>query len=1287
MRDLNKVPFDQYQRYQICKNLIDEFSGSGVTVKVLDIGGYTVGPDGKGWLPAVEFMPQHEVIVIDTVDSSIENYIKGDGGNLPYDDNSFDFVITNDVLEHVLPNDRESFLREIIRVSRYYVILNFPYYTAKNELAEKILHEYSINVFNYENKMLYEHILNGLPTINSIDYFLDHLNLKYCHYFSSDVDNWVKLMGLRFWLEKHRIEPNVIDYIHAYYNEFHFDSDMNLDQGYRVTYIIAKSEKDILIKHNFFEKIGKEKKNENVQLPISSIIELLKLRMENDNLEKLDSFYSNATNIIPRMLKGSMVSQSFKCYSRNLCKLGFLAGTFFEQLSGTAKVTLIEKESSKVVFETSIQYSMILDNDWFYITFPPLFDSIEKTFEVVFEQLSEYPGPTLYYSSENEYGKLLVCSESIDGGLTAKIFCKQMSMAENYFYINQLNRNLHEQIRDLKSFIKEKDAMISKKDTIISEKDAVLSEKDAMLSEKDTVLSEKDAMLSEKDAIILEKDAMILEKDAMIADKGKALINREQIILDKSNELIFVYGTRSWKITKPLRWISHNNRQVCKCIRLSKRLIMENGGFVRGSFFITRKIFGILRRYGFYGLKQKIKDNIKTQKINTAIQYSQYEEHKFNTVKVVLLPPPLQVHQAMVDIIICVHNALDDVKRCLNSVLRYTNPPYSLILVDDGSSDETKVYLSAFCVAQGATLIRNDIAKGYTFAANQGLRNSNGDYVVLLNSDTIVTLDWIDRMVQCVESNPAIGLVGPLSNTASWQSIPKLEEDGDWANNSLPESISISDMGLLVAKYSSRLYPRISFLNGFCLLIKREVINHIGYFDEETFGRGYGEENDYCLRARKSGWDLAVADDAYIYHAQSRSYSHERRKMLCEQAGIALAKKHGQQIIDNGVTVCRYDRVLEGIRARNKAMLRRTELINDGLNRWEGKRVLFVLPIMDAGGGGNVVIQEAESMLEMGVDVRILNLERHRQAFEKSYLKHNLRIPIVYAKNENEISRIASSYDAVIATANHSVAWLDNCQKDGCPVRVYYIQDFEPYFFDEGSENYKIAWDSYTLFEDLIRITKTEWNLNEVKRNIGVDCVLVGSSVNIDLFRPRLRHEGNWPKRPLRIAAMIRPSTPRRNPKFSMEILREISIKHGSSIEIILFGCLSEDPDFVSLPHDFVWRNYGILSREGLSWLLNEIDIFVDFSMFQAMGLTAMEAMSCGVAIIAPQYGGAGSFVVNEENGFLVDSKSHNNCIQVLNRLILDEGLRTRIQQRALRDICLYNADKVAYKMLEAIWG
>ncbi|RNC67620.1 MAG: glycosyltransferase [Desulfuromonadales bacterium] len=721
--------------------------------------------------------------------------------------------------------------------------------------------------------------------------------------------------------------------------------------------------------------------------------------------------------------------------------------------------------------------------------------------------------------------------------------------------------------------------------------------------------------------------------------------------------------------------------QLCRLYILTNSYIKENGGIIAGSALLLSNVITVTRNHGIHGLLNIVISYSVSRRIPLLSVRSEFSQVNGHIVKP---PPPLERHSDFVDIIICVHNALDDVQICLNSVLNKTNMPYSITLVDDGSGQETASFLKEFALQHSARLIRNNVAKGYTFAANQGLRLSTADYVVLLNSDTIVTSGWIDRLIACAASDQAIGIVGPLSNTASWQSIPEIVQDGDWASNPLPPPFSIEDMGRLVARDSARMYPRMPLLNGFCLLIKQTVLKQIGYFDEEAFGQGYGEENDYCLRARKIGWHLALADDTYIFHSQSRSYTNERRERLCQVAHRNLLRKHGHIFIDQSVSYCRDDRTLSGIRARAMESLARERKRLEARSRWEGRKVLFLLPVIEVGGGANVVIQEAAAMKEMGVDVSILNLERFRRSFEVKYPYAEHGLPVIFAKNERDIPRITAGFDAVIATANYSVGWLESLRAKSR--RGYYIQDFEPYFYEIDSQEYRRAWYSYTLFPDLVRITKTDWNSQEVRSKIGVDCIIAGPSVDIDLFRPRPRLSGNWPQRPLQIAAMIRPSSARRGPVLTMEVLRDIATHHGPAVEIILFGCYDNEPDFVALATDFPWQNKGVLTRAESAWFLNEIDIFVDFSSFQAMGLTAMEAMACGAAVIVPENGGTGSYARHEINALVVDTQSQEACWSSLNRLIVDNDLRLNLQKNGIRDAVKFAPEIAAFNVLSAMF-
>jgi GT2 family glycosyltransferase len=249
-----------------------------------------------------------------------------------------------------------------------------------------------------------------------------------------------------------------------------------------------------------------------------------------------------------------------------------------------------------------------------------------------------------------------------------------------------------------------------------------------------------------------------------------------------------------------------------------------------------------------------------------------------------------------IDIIVPVFNALEYTKRCLGSVLQnHDGLHIRLIIVNDGSDQATTSWLRAFEEnTAGVEVIENQVNLGYTKAVNVGMVASQGDFLVILNSDTVVTPGWLRNLLRCMLSDASIGLVGPLSNAASWQSVPKAKNsDGSLCANQLPKTVSPDMLALLIAAESNRDYPRVRFLNGFCLMMSRSVLDEVGLLDESAFPRGYGEENDFCLRAFAQGFELAVADDSFVYHAKSKSFGHEHRHLLSKKGGEALRKKHG----------------------------------------------------------------------------------------------------------------------------------------------------------------------------------------------------------------------------------------------------------------------------------------------------------------------------------------------------------------------------------------------------------
>ena len=655
---------------------------------------------------------------------------------------------------------------------------------------------------------------------------------------------------------------------------------------------------------------------------------------------------------------------------------------------------------------------------------------------------------------------------------------------------------------------------------------------------------------------------------------------------------------------------------------------------------------------------------------------------KPKSIEPVKPPRRRQRHLEPIDIIICVHNALEDVERCLLSITKHTTEPYNLIIVDDGSDEQTRKFLVEFTgKGKNSLLIRNENARGYTRAANQAMQNSKSNILVLLNSDTIVGPDWLDGLYSVVKADEKIGVVGPLSNTASWQSIPKLTEGGDWAMNPLPDGLSVDEMSDLVRKYAAGLELYVPLLNGFCLMIRREVINQIGYFNEEIFGDGYGEEDDFNLRAQKAGWKLAIADDVYIFHAQSKSYSTERRRQLAQRAGIKLRELHGDDLVNFSVNCMNPNRVLEGIRARTNIMLEIEQLLQIGREKFSGKKVLFILPVLTVGGGANVVIDEARCMRKMEVDARIFNINSYKDGFLRAY--PHLDIPVVFG-DQQDLINIAPLYDAVIATANFSVEWLKPLEGYAKPILGYYIQGFEPWMYDINSPEFTKALESYTLIKNIIAFTKTNWTQQTVNKYTRLKPAIVGISININLFRPR--DTRIFGEKPIKIVAMIRAESKYRKPDFTMEVLRRLKKEYNESVLIQLFGTQDIRYSNLAVPLDFDFEQYGILTQLQVANLLSKADIFVDFSEHQAMGLTALEAMACGCAVIVPQNGGAIEFVQDRKTGLIVDTNNSAACYNALQQIVENDLLRREIQISALHDVVKYFPEKPAFNILNCLF-
>ena len=212
------------------------------------------------------------------------------------------------------------------------------------------------------------------------------------------------------------------------------------------------------------------------------------------------------------------------------------------------------------------------------------------------------------------------------------------------------------------------------------------------------------------------------------------------------------------------------------------------------------------------------------------------------------------------DIVIPVWNMKELTEQCVNSIIKHTRFPYRLIIVDNASEDETRLYLEGLKARKDidVILIRNEENLGNSKAANQGMRASDAEYVCILDNDTIVMEDWLSEMINVAEQDARIGIVNPFSNYGAGRPYGRT-----W------EVFAREKSERNKKEYGD--YIETSAAIGFCFLIKREVIERIGLWPE-GYGPGYFEDTEYSIRAIKNGYKIAIAQGAYVVHLEHSSF-------------------------------------------------------------------------------------------------------------------------------------------------------------------------------------------------------------------------------------------------------------------------------------------------------------------------------------------------------------------------------------------------------------------------------
>lgn len=350
-------------------------------------------------------------------------------------------------------------------------------------------------------------------------------------------------------------------------------------------------------------------------------------------------------------------------------------------------------------------------------------------------------------------------------------------------------------------------------------------------------------------------------------------------------------------------------------------------------------------------------------------------------------------------------------------------------------------------------------------------------------------------------------------------------------------------------------------------------------------------------------------------------------------------------------------------------------------------RLCFVLPVGGGGGGAHSVVQEVGAMRDLGIEAQVLVNRRNVESFLASYE----RFPWVAEggmaafEGSKDLAALLAGAEVVVATTNtsaYSIAdALPTLRSQGLRTG-YYVQDYEPLFYAAGSTEHAMAVASYGVLPGCTYFAKTRWLAGMVEAAHGHATQLVIPSIDHGIYRPARRPEG---QRRL-VAAMVRPSTPRRAPRRTLRMLARLASGEFGPVALAAFGCTAEELHEAGLTLPEGVTLLGRLRQVEVAELLRATDAFLDLSDYQGFGRTAAEAMACGAVVLAPSLGGAVDFVTDGVSGFLAPTTDDAAVAATIRRMLsLSEAELRAMRLAALEAVSGYTPVRAAISELRAL--
>lgn len=665
-----------------------------------------------------------------------------------------------------------------------------------------------------------------------------------------------------------------------------------------------------------------------------------------------------------------------------------------------------------------------------------------------------------------------------------------------------------------------------------------------------------------------------------------------------------------------------------------------------------------------------------------------------------------------IDVIVPIYNAYEFTEECIKSIIKNTDlTKHTLVLINDKSPDEKILPMLLKYREENEdkkiVVLDNEENMGFVKTVNKGMQYSNND-VILLNSDTEVTKNWIEKIQECAYSNEYIATVTPLTNNGTICSVPNFGID-----NELPKNMTLEEYAEMIEKSSKNRYPQLTTGNGFCMYIKRDVIEELGLFDAKTFGKGYGEENDFCYRALDHGYTNVLCDNTFIYHKGTQSFKKENmtasRAALIDEHMNLLRKKHPiyVQKTDNFIANNPIRDIQENVKLN--ILLHNKKRVLYLVNEWEENMVMT--------GGTSLHIKDIiASNMKNNIASFVLAPDKYDLPRFKLYLYTD-----GYAKEIANYKTDINFYGQITYTNNAYKEMLENIfdsfKIDLLHVHHFLFQTFDAIDVAKARNIYSIITlhDLYMICPSINMVYRDKYCEYDETKDCA-KCLNIRYGVNSNVLN-------NWQKTCLNVLEkfdkIIVPSEntkklfenvykeldievvehgvtvvetkakkERTSKEFNVAFVGAMAIHKGSNIlkdlvsknnnsnvKIHLFG-KSEDKELIQNKSNYI--NHGPYTRGELPQLLidNDIDLVCIFATWpETYSYTLTESYMAQVPILTFDIGAVGDRVKKDNLGWVISFDT--NSSKILEKI--EEISNNNEEYKRIKD----NFNKYKFKTLE----